>query len=193
MKVKFCGMTNLDDVLHAVELGVDLVGFVFYEKSKRYISYKKAKEIIDSIDKKDIKTVGVFVDQSDDEIRKAFEFCGLDYAQVYRDINNISTIRVYRIKNKLPESVVNGLVLFDSYTKSIGGSGISFDLDIIKDIEYKDRLIVAGGVSIDNIESIARYNVFGVDLVSSIEAYPGKKSIEKMEDFMRVLRSLKDE
>ena len=187
MFVKFCGMTNLDDVLCAVDLGVDFVGFVFYEKSKRFVTYEKVKNIVESLTA-DVKKVGVFVEQNDEEIEYAMDFCQLDYAQVYRDVENIKTIRAYRIKESLPESIADGLILFDSYTKSIGGSGVSFDLDLIENFEHKNRLFVAGGVSLDNVESVIDLNVFGIDLVSSIEAYPGKKDKKKMEEFLKAVK-----
>ncbi len=189
MKVKFCGMTNAEDVSAAVDLGVDFIGFVFYEKSKRFVTYEEVRKITDGING-DVKKVGVFVQQTDKEIKKAVEFCNLDYAQVYKPVEEVNTIRVYRIKDELPKGISNGLILFDSFTKSIGGSGVSFDLNLLKKFEYRSRLFVAGGVNIDNVVSIARLHVFGVDLVSSIEAYPGKKDIKKMEDFMKVVRGL---
>ena len=187
MKVKFCGMTNLDDVLSAVDLGVDFVGFVFYEKSKRYIDYAKTKRIVEYV-KNSVKTVGVFVNQDDNEIEEAIKFCHLDFAQVYRDVGKINTIRAYRIKDTLPSNINEGLILFDSYSKSVGGSGTSFNLDLIKDFEYKNRLFVAGGVSADNVKQIKKEGVFGVDLVSFIETYPGKKDIKKMKNFMKFAR-----
>ncbi len=187
MKVKFCGMTNLDDVLAAVDLGVDFIGFVFYTKSKRFISYDKAKNIIKNINNS-VKTVGVFVDQDEKEIKIAMEYCGLDYAQVYHDFQGFNTIRVYRIADRLPIVKSNGLILFDSYTKSVGGSGIAFDKSLIKDVDYKNRLFIAGGVGINNIDEIVDIDPFGVDLVSSIEAYPGKKDIKKMKEFMKIVK-----
>jgi len=189
MKVKFCGMTNKEDVSAAVELGVNFIGFVFYERSKRFVTYEQVRKITEDINGS-VKKVGVFVEQTDKEIEKAVEFCNLDYAQVYKSIAGVNTIRVYRIKDELPKDISNGLILFDSYTKSIGGSGVSFDLDLLKRFKHKNRLFVAGGVNIDNVALIADLNVFGVDLVSSIEAYPGKKDMKKMENFMKAVRNL---
>ncbi len=189
MKVKFCGMTNKEDVYFAADSGVDFVGFVFYEKSKRFINYESVRDITQKV-KNNVKKVGVFVEQTDKQIKEAMDFCLLDYAQVYRNVKGVDTIYVYRIKDRLPENVADGLILFDSYTKSIGGSGVSFDISLLDDFKYKNRLFVAGGVSERNISDIAKKGVFGVDLVSSIEAYPGKKDRGKMKSFMEVVRSL---
>lgn len=187
MKVKFCGMTNLDDALAVVDLGVDFVGFVFYPKSKRFISYDQARDIIKNINDS-VKTVGVFVEQDEKEIKATMEYCGLDYAQVYHDFSGFDSIRVYRVADRLPAVKSDGLILFDSYTKSIGGSGISFDKNLIRNVDYKDRLFIAGGISLNNIEEIVDIDPFGVDLVSSIEAYPGKKDVKKMKEFMKIVK-----
>jgi len=190
MKVKFCGMTNYEDVKSAIDLGVDFVGFVFYEKSKRYVSFEEAKEIVDKV-KGEVKTVGVFFGYDKTAVVKGFNFCRLDYAQVYEDLNGIPTIRVYRIKDKLPDKVQDGLVLFDVYTEKGGGSGKSFNWGLLKSCLYRDRLFVAGGVDSDNVVFLKSLGVFGVDLVSSIEEYPGKKSFSKMKEFMEVVRGLR--
>jgi phosphoribosylanthranilate isomerase len=187
VRVKFCGMTNLEDALYAVDLGVDYVGFVFYPKSKRAIEYKKAKSIIENI-KGRVKTVGVFVEQNSDEVRKTVSFCGLDYAQVYSNVEGVDTIRVYRIADSLPDKVSYGFVLFDSCTKSVGGSGVGFDWELIKGCNYIDRLFLAGGVSFDNVSQAKELGVYGVDLVSSIEKYPGKKDLDKMKEFIRIVK-----
>ena len=190
MKVKFCGMTNYEDVKSAIDLGVDFVGFVFYERSKRYVSFEEAKRIVDRV-KGEVKTVGVFFGCDKETILKAFDFCGLDYAQVYEDLEGIPTIRVHRIKDRLPDRIQNGLVLFDVYTEKGGGSGKSFSWELLRSCSCKDRLFIAGGVNVNNVKFLNDLGVFGVDLVSSIEEYPGKKSFLKMKEFMEVIRGLK--
>ncbi len=190
MKVKFCGMTNYEDVKSAIDLGVDFVGFVFYEKSKRYISFEEAKRIVDKV-RGEVKTVGVFFGYDKNTVGEGFKFCGLDYAQVYEDVDGIPTIRVYRIKDRLPDVVQDGLVLFDVYTEIGGGSGKSFDWEMLKGCTYRDKLFVAGGVSVNNVKFLNDLGVFGVDLVSSVEEYLGKKSYSKMREFMETVRGLR--
>ena len=190
MKVKFCGMTNYEDVKSAIDLGVDFVGFVFYKKSKRYMSFEEAKEIVGKVKGK-VKTVGVFFGYDKAAVVEGFNFCGLDYAQVYEDLEGIPTIRVYRIKDRLPDRVQNGLILFDVYTEKGGGSGKSFNWELLKSCPYRYRLFVAGGVDVNNIKFLNDLGIFGVDLVSSIEDQPGKKSFLKMKEFMEVVRGLR--
>ncbi len=190
MKVKFCGMTNYEDVKNAIDLGVDFVGFVFFKKSKRYISFEEAKGIVDKVKGK-IETVGVFYGYDSKTVFEGFRFCRLDYAQVYEYVKGIPTIRVYRINDRLPEEVQNGLVLFDAYTEKGGGVGKSFDWGLLRSFPYKDRLFVAGGVNANNVGFLKNLGVFGVDLVSFVEEYPGRKSFSKMKEFMEVVRGLK--
>lgn len=190
MLVKFCGMTNLKDVFYSLDLGVDFVGFVFYKKSPRFIEPQEVKNILKQLPK-DTKSVGVFVEESKNEIVSIMDYCGLNYAQVYSDVNIQNIIRVYRIKDTLPDKIYEGLVLLDSLTAQVGGSAQKFDWSLLKDFYAISRTFVAGGVSLDNIEEIANYKPYGVDLVSSIEAYPGKKDPVKMKNFIDKLRSLK--
>ncbi len=187
MKIKFCGMTNLDDCLYAQDLGVDYVGFVFYEKSKRYIQPKAVATIVKHLN---VKIVGVFVDKRLEDIKNIMKECNLDYAQVYEDFEIENRIRVYRVIDKLPDSVSEGLILLDSFSPSIGGSAKSFNWQLLEGFEAAHRAFIAGGVSIENVQNLMPYHPYGVDLVSSIEIYPGKKDFNKMKAFVKLVRSL---
>jgi phosphoribosylanthranilate isomerase len=190
VKVKFCGMTNIDDCKKAMDLSVDFVGFVFYEKSPRYITPSKVRQIVEKLDDK-VSTAGVFVEQDDIAIGDVMEYCHLDYAQVYRDIILPNRIRVVRVADKLPDELPDdeGFILFDSYSEGYGGSGKSFDFRVLQGCEMLNRAFIAGGVNIDNVQDILRLKPFGIDLVSSIETHKGKKDHRKMEQFMKTVRS----
>jgi phosphoribosylanthranilate isomerase len=190
-KVKFCGMTNLDDCLAAIDLGVDFIGFVFYEKSARCVKPLVVQAITERIGGQ-VKTVGVFVDQKEDEINRLLAFCGLDFAQVYRPTDGIENrITVYRVKDKAPEVDEGGLVLFDSHTEGFGGSGASFDLGLLGGHPALKRAFVAGGIGEHNVSGALQLEPFGIDLVSSIEAKKGKKERLKMKNLMDRVRSFK--
>ncbi|OSS41756.1 Phosphoribosylanthranilate isomerase [Desulfurella amilsii] len=188
--MKFCGMTNLEDVFYSLDLGVDFIGFVFYKKSPRFIKPQEVKNILKQLPK-DTKSVGVFIEENENEIISIMDYCGLKYAQVYNDLNIQSTIRAYRIKDTLPDKVYDGLILLDSLTAQVGGSAQKFDWSILEDFCAIDRAFIAGGVSLDNIEAIAKHKPYGVDLVSSLESFPGKKDPVKMKNFIDKLRSTK--
>jgi phosphoribosylanthranilate isomerase len=188
VKIKFCGMTNLDDCQKAEELSVDFIGFVFHKKSKRYVSPDAVKTIVRRLNGK-ARTVGVFVDEDEGEVKRAVEECGLDLAQVYRPMRMTNRIRVYRIKDALPEEPEPGLILFDTFSDGYGGSGLSFDFDLLDRCQVLDRVFVAGGINEQNVHRVLARRPFGVDLASSVEASPGKKDHGKMERFVKAIRS----
>ena len=189
VRVKFCGMTNLDDCKKAADLSVDFVGFVFYRKSRRYIAPGTTRRIIERLGG-EVQTVGVFVEETDQEIEKIVDYCGLDFAQVYRESAVQKKITAYRVADQLPASPGEGLLLFDSYTEGYGGSGTSFHTGLLENCEVLNRSLIAGGIDELNVREILRLRPFGVDLVSSVEAYEGKKDHKKMEAFVNMVRGI---
>ena len=190
VKIKFCGMTDLDDCKMAADLAVDFVGFVFYKKSRRAVTPGRARRIIEGLDGT-MQTVGVFVEEEDREIERVAHFCGLDFVQVYRESACANSIRVLRVAGRLPDVPGEGLLLFDSASEGIGGSGKPFDRSLLKGCEALDRAFVAGGVDERNVGEILRMRPFGVDLVSSIEARPGRKDYGRMEKFVKKVRGFR--
>ena len=188
VKIKICGMTNLEDCLAAIDLGVDFIGFVFYKKSARYVSPEMVREITERIDGK-AKTVGVFVDETEDGINELVDFCHLDFAQVYNKPSGDNRICVYRLKDRVPEVTANGLILFDSYSEGFGGSGTPFDINLLKDHSALGRDFIAGGIDEGNVHRALALKPFGIDLVSSVEKYKGKKDPLKMESLVKKVRS----
>jgi phosphoribosylanthranilate isomerase len=187
VKIKFCGMTDLDDCKMAADLGVDFVGFVFYKKSRRVVTPGRAGRIIEGLHGA-VRTVGVFVEENDHEIERAAGFCGLDFVQVYRESACANSIRVLRVGERLPDVPGDGLLLFDSASEGIGGSGKPFDHGLLEGCAALDRAFVAGGVDERNVGEVLRMRPFGIDLVSSIEACPGRKDYRKMERFVKTVR-----
>ena len=188
-RVKFCGMTNLDDCKKAVDLGVNYLGFVFYKKSGRYVTPRTAMRIIEKLDGC-ASTVGVFVEETDEEIKEIVDLCGVNLAQVYRESGVKNKITAYRVADHLPARHRDGLILYDSYTKGYGGSGTPFPYSLLENCETLDRSFIAGGINEENVREVLSLHPFGVDLVSSIEAHKGKKDYRKMETFMKTIRSI---
>jgi phosphoribosylanthranilate isomerase len=187
VRMKFCGMTNLDDCLAAADLSVDLVGFVFYNRSPRYIMPGRVRRIAERLDGR-VKKVGVFVQEDDGEIAQIMEYCGLDLAQVYRESQLPNTICAYRIRDRLPAALSTGLLLFDRYSEGFGGSGRSFDFSLLDSCTEVNRAFIAGGLNERNVESVLRFTPLGVDVASGVEAYPGKKDYRKMARFAEKVR-----
>ena len=187
VNIKICGMTNLEDCLAAVDLGVDFIGFVFYRKSDRYVAPGPVRAMIERFQGK-IRTVGVFVEETEDEIDELMDFCMIDFAQVYNGGSGPDRISAYRVDNSIPDVKDDGLVLFDSYSQGFGGSGKPFDIRLLKDHNALGRAFIAGGIDEENVGNVIALKPFGVDLVSSIEECKGKKDLLKMQRLVNKIR-----
>ena len=194
MKIKVCGITNLDDALLCERYGADAVGFIFYRNSKRYILPSEAARIAKQLSPFTMK-VGVFVDEKEDYITKTFELVKLNAVQLHNNDAVIAenefsypVIRAFRIKDEFDFNILNifndNYFLLDSYSQNeLGGTGKSFNWSVIPE-KLKHKIILAGGVSSTNIDYIYQsIKPAAVDLSSSLEISPGKKDVEKVKDF----------
>ncbi len=180
-------MTNLDDCLAAADLGVDLIGFVFYGKSMRYVAPEAVRTIIGRLDGA-VKTVGVFVEEPECDVDRLMDLCGLDYAQVYAAQPGRNRILAYRVNGHIPNVAEKGLVLFDSYSSGFGGSGTPFDVGLLKGHSALGRAFIAGGINEENVEAVLALGPFGIDFVSSVERHKGKKDLSKMKRLVNRIR-----
>ncbi|NWF52896.1 MAG: phosphoribosylanthranilate isomerase [Nitrospirae bacterium] len=197
VKVKICGITNLDDALAAVDFGADALGFVFFSKSPRCVSYDKVETIIKKLPSF-ITTVGVFVNEKTENIERIVDLTGIDVVQLHGDeppeMCNLSRRIIKAIRVKSLESLdplINykdkvSAFLLDTFTTDIfGGTGQIFNWDIAVDAKIFGRIILAGGLTTDNIvEAIRRVRPYGVDVSSGIELEKGKKDHKKMKLFI---------
>lgn len=200
MFVKFCGLTRECDVEAAIECGADALGFVFYEKSPRYISAETARKLLLCVKGTHAKAVGVFVDMDADGVMAIARDVGLDYVQVYswEVVQKISVqraaIMAYRLRSDedLARVMVppGGLILLDSFSPTaFGGIGSAFEWNLLLNFPLRHRAIIAGGLDAHNVaELIFRIRPFGVDVSSGIEERPGMKSVEKMRAFMKQVK-----
>jgi len=203
MKVKICGITNLEDAMLGVELGADMLGFIFFDKSKRFVQYNVAESIIKQLPNSILK-VGVFVNSTIEEINSAADKIGLSAVQLHGDETPSYTMQIkrpviksFRVDNKfdftLLDKYENCSFLLDNFSeKKFGGTGKSFDWSLIPD-DPKNKIILAGGVSSKNIEEIfVNIKPYAVDLVSSVEKSPGKKDEEKLKEFFNTVNKLRN-
>jgi len=202
MQVKICGITNINDALLCCKLGANALGFLFYEKSERYISYAQAMEIIKHLPPFVLKT-GIFVNSAVKEVNEVAVFIGLNAVQLHGDeepdyVNQINfpVIKGFRIKNDFDysklENYKNCSFLLDTYSPdNLGGTGMTFDWSIIP-LKFRDKIILAGGISSENVEYIFR-NVkpMAIDLSSSLESSPGKKDSYKLREFFKTVNNLR--
>lgn len=193
MRVKICGITNLEDALDAVAAGADALGFVFYEKSPRYVDPVKAKEIIKELPPF-VQSVGLFVNTYPPQIDFICKRTGVDIAQIIHEntdenfYNSLQTkhIDVIRVQSKddiinLPK---NKYFLIDAFVEEFGGAGKRVALDFFEDIDCS-KFILAGGLKADNLHELKPFNFYGVDVSSGVEESKGKKDKQKMVDFIQ--------
>ncbi|MCK9280026.1 MAG: phosphoribosylanthranilate isomerase [Melioribacteraceae bacterium] len=204
MKVKVCGITNIEDALYCIESGADALGFMLYKSSKRYVDIFAAREIIIQLPPFTM-LVGVFVNEKPKIINYIAEELGLNAVQLHgeetpqvTDEINFPIIKAFRTNKNFDFSEVErfqGITpMFDSDSlkSNFGGTGKTFDWSIIPE-EYRRRSIIAGGIGINNIEElINEINPAAIDLSSSLEAKPGIKDHTKVKAFFEKLAELKN-
>lgn len=202
INVKICGITNLTDACTAVRLGADALGFIF-APSPRRIAPQTAREIIRALPPF-VKTVGVFVNEAPDSIRKVINDCGLDLVQLHGDeppalCDELMpyTIKALRIKDE--SSLQSGqayhgkvrALLLDTYSKeTAGGTGKTFDWELaIKIKKQGSPIILSGGLAPANIvAAIHTVRPYAVDVNSGVEERPGKKSPTLIRNLMENVR-----
>jgi len=204
VKVKICGITNLEDALASVRVGCDALGFVFYKRSPRYITPQKVRGIIRRLPKNVIK-VGVFVNAKEKTIKHIAKLCGLDILQLHgnespefcKKFQAYKIIKAFRIKDEASLSKIAGYktfaYLFDTFVKSkAGGTGKKFDWELLGYLKGIRRpIFLSGGLTKKNVkEAIKIVRPAWVDVSSSIEIKPGKKDRKKVEEFIHTLKEL---
>jgi phosphoribosylanthranilate isomerase len=205
MKVKICGITDLDSALFAVEQGADALGFVFAE-SKRKVSPEKAQDIVEKLPKHVMK-IGVFVNESGEVIERMKEQVGLTAIQLHGDESPefcrafaFPVIKALRIGSKhdlgrIKEYECDYVLLDSPKGKYYGGNGVKFDWGLLSDFSADGKkIILAGGLNEGNIrEAVQTANPFMVDVSSGVET-DEKKDFEKIEKFIRIAkRALEEE
>ncbi len=195
-RIKVCGITNINDALVACEAGADAVGFIF-AKSPRQVKAQQAAEIIKDLPPY-VSTVGVFVNEEAEVIRQIAAECNLQLVQLHGDEDKkfiddlyLPAIRAFSVKD---DSVIEQIekydvdrFMLDSFSPDMaGGSGKTFDWEIAEKASRLGKLILAGGLSIDNIEdALNGCKPYGVDLSSSVEKAPGIKDHDQLRSFIR--------
>jgi phosphoribosylanthranilate isomerase len=213
--VKICGMTNLEDALLAVDAGADAVGFVFYEKSPRNVSVDIARKIVGQLPSR-VEKVGVFVNESPERVSEIANDAAMTGVQLHGDeyknperysavgklffsLPMLEIVREIGAENGsygVPKFPKGASVLLDSGSQEQrGGTGKSFAWGearhLVTALKESYPVIVAGGLTSSNVAWAAELlKPWGVDVVSGVEASPGKKDPEKVRAFVRAVREL---
>ena len=196
MRVKICGITNFQDAIQAIDAGTDALGFVFYQDSPRYITPANAKKIIDRLPPF-IGRVGLFVNEGIDTIETISKYCDLTLCQIHFEVDEealdmigAKTLPVVRAKSK--EDILqysDRYRLVDVYCEEYGGSGKRLNLEWFDGIDCS-KIILAGGLTPDNLDELKKYNFYGVDVSSGVERIKGKKDYQKVTKFIANAKSL---
>lgn len=212
VKVKICGITNPEDALASCEYGADALGFIFWRKSPRFIETEKAKEIIEELPPF-VTTVGVFVDEDADTINEIVKGVGLHAVQLHGNESpefcgsiQSMVIKTFRVKgaqvmgtgmrgqgvNKEMERYSVSAYLLDTYREDVeGGTGATFSWGIAKDAIKAGKIILAGGLTPENVKQAIKIVMpYAVDVSSGVEEMPGKKDLKKVMDFIEAAKGI---
>ena len=190
MKSKICGITNYEDAMQAIDAGADALGFVFYEKSPRYINMQQAKAIIKKLPPF-VEKVALFVNVDADTINVTCQEVGATLAQLHFDAEQeiydaltVPFIKVIRAQSQ--EDILkysDEYRLVDAYCEAYGGAGKRINIEWFKDMD-NSKIILAGGLDSTNVSSLKKYGFYGVDVSSGVEKSHGKKEHKKVKDFI---------
>lgn len=194
MKVKICGITSYEDAMDAIKAGADALGFVFYEKSPRYITPSDTKKIISKLPPF-VEKVGLFVNVDAQIINSYIQESGCTLAQIHFEapdsvyeqlfVPYIKVIRAKEAKDILKYTDEYRLV--DAYCDAYGGAGKRLNIEWFKDIDCS-KIILAGGLDANNVASLKEYGFYGLDVSSGVEESYGVKSSQKVKDFIKNAR-----
>ena len=203
IKIKICGIKSVRDAVAAVDAGADLIGFNFYTKSPRCIDVGRCRDIMSVMRRYGhVMYVGVFVNASVAEVRATMDTCGLNFAQLHGDETSemVQSFhgRAFKAFRGVPQNVNDfareeaPAFLIDASVKgAFGGTGVTADWSSAVDIARNFPLMLAGGLTPENVaESVRCVNPWGVDVASGVESSPGVKDPAKIRAFVQAIKRL---
>jgi phosphoribosylanthranilate isomerase len=193
LKVKICGITNYEDAKYACDVGADALGFVTFKKSPRFISPENIKEIIKKLPPFVTKTV-LFVNVEPEYVNEVMSYTKADLAQIHFNVDaeyfkklNCKYIPVIRAKEKDDIDKFKGFRIVDAYVPEYGGSGKRVALEWFENRD-NSNIILAGGLTPENVFEVGRYGFYGVDVSSGVEKCPGIKDKFKVKRFIELAK-----
>ena len=188
-------MREADNIRAVEALGIDMMGFIFWPKSSRYVSQRP-----DYLPKR-VKRVGVFVDEDPEQVKRLADDYALDYIQLHgqespsyifqlRGLHVIKAFNISIAEDLLQTQSYEGLVdcfLFDAKGKSVGGNGEKFNWDVLDAYQGATPFLLSGGIGSDDAERVNAFyhpKCIGIDLNSRFELSPGLKDVAKLKEFM---------
>ena len=213
MKIKVCGITNIDEALALSKAGVNYVGFIFYPASKRYVLHALTLDQIKTVQLPGVLKVGVFVNEPLNDVIATATAAGLDMVQLHGDetpnyckemANHYPVIKAFRISEtddvayKISEYLEDiDYLLFDTASSVYGGSGISFDWTKLANATGQKPYFLSGGIGPDDVSKITSFvksdtagNFTALDVNSKFETAPGQKNIQLLQSFIPTIKAL---
>ena len=201
IRVKICGVTNLPDALAAVEAGADALGFVFYEKSPRFVAPEAAAAIIRQLPPF-VAKVGLFVNAPRELVHETIAACGLDTLQfhgaeppAYCRAFTLPAFKAFRVQGRgflaeLPSFDTAAWLLDAGVPGQYGGTGSRFDWTLAVEAGRLGKpIILAGGLTPANVQEAIRQTLpYAVDVSSGVESAPGRKDPKKIRDFIAAVQ-----
>lgn len=195
MRVKICGITNYEDAKDAIDFGADALGFVFYEKSPRFITPMDARKIIDKLPPF-VEKVGLFVNETSYDTNIISKDSHITLAQIHfeadkefydkLEIPHLKVVRAKRVNDI--QNYQDEYRIVDAFVESYGGEGKKIDLDWFNDCDT-NKIILAGGLNHKNLQNVAKYNFYGVDVSSGVEKSKGKKDRILLRNFIETAKN----
>lgn len=195
-RVKICGITNIEDAQMAVNAGASALGFIFDKKSPRYVSPSKVRPIIEALPPF-VTPVGVFVNYSEHAVRDicrlarvaTVQFHGEESPGYCKRFNHFKIIKAFRVSDVFDfKSVLQYKVdayLFDTFQEeTAGGTGKTFNWDLLKNYKFGKPVILSGGLNPENVrQAIETVHPYAVDVSSGVEKSPGVKGYQLVQAF----------
>lgn len=190
MRVKICGIRELCDAYAAIDAGADALGFVFYDKSPRYLGVEAAKELIAKLPPF-VERVGLFVNESAEKVDEICTHCGITLAQIHFDAEpsfykQLKTRHIKVVRADKKEAVSNFADEYrfvDSFVDGFGGEGKRLNLEWFEGTDTS-RIILAGGLTVENLSELKGLGFYGVDVSSGVESSKGVKDKAKIREFV---------
>jgi phosphoribosylanthranilate isomerase len=196
VRVKICGITNLEDALVAAEAGADALGFIFYPRSPRFITADAAAGIVAGLPPF-LATVGVFVDEDRETVIRIREEVGLHALQLHGNespemVRSLPgpVIKGFRVGEEFEEERIDkyacSAILLDAHVKGVpGGTGKVFDWEVARRCAERWRVILAGGLTPENVaKAVEKVRPYAVDVAGGVEIRPGKKDPDLVRRFI---------
>jgi phosphoribosylanthranilate isomerase len=208
IKIKICGMRDFYNIRDVCQLLPDYIGFIFYNKSERFVGDQLNRQQLKNFPTS-IKKVGVFVDPTIEYILEQVEKYDLNFVQLHGDetpefcrklkLSGIEIIKVFRVDDDFDFNYLekykpySNYFLFDTKSRKYGGSGETFNWNILKNYDNKVPFFLSGGIGLDNIKEVKKLNnvlnIYAIDVNSKFEITPALKDINKIKILISEIRS----